>query len=219
MQILDHEKRNKILQAAGELFASRPFHKVLLSDVAATAAVGKGTLYIYFKNKEELYLAVLYDGLERLADHVRQCLDSDETRSPEETLEMVVRDLVDQSFENPHLLELIRSVQVPLEGRVFLDQKRHELTDRIEAVICRGVRIGRFSDPHPGVTARFVPGLIRSVLLDGVAGQDRQVVTEHILRFLFGSLRAEPLSADDEPGGVRLADRLGPLGDPLRVQS
>ena len=72
MQVLDQQKREKILRAAGSLFAARPFHKVRLSDVAAEAAVGKGTVYTYFDSKEELYVAVVYLGFEQLVDRLKR---------------------------------------------------------------------------------------------------------------------------------------------------
>ena len=86
MQKLDEQKRQKILQCAAELFATRPFHKVLLSDVAEVAEVGKGTVYTYFKNKDDLYLSVLFSGFERLVDQLRQRLEADEACSAEEAL-------------------------------------------------------------------------------------------------------------------------------------
>ena len=49
----------KILAAAAQLFATHRFHEARMEDIAALAEVGKGTLYRYFKDKEELYLALL----------------------------------------------------------------------------------------------------------------------------------------------------------------
>ena len=75
MQVLDEQKRLKILTAAAELFAFHPFHKVLLSDVAEAAGVGKGTLYTYFANEDDLYLSVLYSGFAQLIERLGQRLD------------------------------------------------------------------------------------------------------------------------------------------------
>ena len=49
----------KILIAAARLFATHRFHEVRMEDIAAAVCAGKGTLYRYFKDKEELYLALL----------------------------------------------------------------------------------------------------------------------------------------------------------------
>lgn len=51
-------KRRQIVVAARNLFTERDFFSVKMEDVAAKAGVAKGTLYLYFGTKEELFLAV-----------------------------------------------------------------------------------------------------------------------------------------------------------------
>src|SRR5215472_7850945 len=50
---------DKMLDAAGRLFGAHRFHEVRMEDIAAEAEVGKGTIYRYFSDKEELFLALL----------------------------------------------------------------------------------------------------------------------------------------------------------------
>src|SRR5688572_31492436 len=76
MQRLDENKRRHITNAAVRLFAQRPFHEVKLDDVAAAARVGKGTLYLYFKNKHDLYVTLIQDGFAELVDGLREQLAS-----------------------------------------------------------------------------------------------------------------------------------------------
>jgi AcrR family transcriptional regulator len=67
---------NEIVDAALDVFAERGFAATRLEDVAERAGVSKGTLYLYFRNKEDLFKAVIQQGLvpniasaeERLAD-------------------------------------------------------------------------------------------------------------------------------------------------------
>jgi TetR/AcrR family fatty acid metabolism transcriptional regulator len=48
------EKYNKILNSAGEAFARYGFHKATISQIATKAGVADGTLYLYFKNKDDI---------------------------------------------------------------------------------------------------------------------------------------------------------------------
>src|ERR1700761_5292813 len=96
----------KILDAAASLFATQRFHEARMEDIAAAAEVGKGTLYRYFKDKEELYLALL----ERAAVGISARLTS-ETGAAEgihARLEAVVRAIVGYFDDNPHLFDLIQ---------------------------------------------------------------------------------------------------------------
>jgi len=58
--------RQRILRAAEDIFARRDYHEVQMDDVVQACGVGKGTLYRYFPSKQELFLAVMFDGIQRL---------------------------------------------------------------------------------------------------------------------------------------------------------
>lgn len=57
------ERRITIISAAERLFSSRGYDNVTVEDVAREARLAKGTLYLYFKNKEALYVAVVIRGM------------------------------------------------------------------------------------------------------------------------------------------------------------
>lgn len=57
---LKDAKRERLIIAAVKVFAQKGFHATKMQDIADLADVGKGTLYEYFKTKDELFLAV-YD--------------------------------------------------------------------------------------------------------------------------------------------------------------
>ena len=188
MQVMDEQKRLRILTAAAERFASQPFHKVLLSDVAEAAGVGKGTLYIYFESKEDLYLSVLYGGFSGLVERLRNQL-GEAAQGPVENLEMAVREIVHFAYENPHVFDLMRTTS----GREAFSssdwgRKRMELKSLIESIIRQGIQKGEFADAHPELTARFIPGLVRSVMIEDAPIVDQETLTAHIFHFVEAAL-------------------------------
>ena len=188
MQVLDKQKRLKIMAAAAELFAAQPFHKVLLSEVAEAAGVGKGTLYIYFKNKEDLYLSVLYSGFAELIERMQRRLDKNQF-GPTENLESAIREMVQFAYQNPHMFDLMRTGPWrSLMDSVQWDSKRNELRALIESIIRSGIACGEFIDPRPELTARFIPGLVRSVLVESPQSIDARALTEHIIGFVRAGL-------------------------------
>lgn len=58
-------KHIKILEVANRLFAKNGFHETKLEQVAKEADIAKGTLYLYFRSKEDLFLQCLVDGHEK----------------------------------------------------------------------------------------------------------------------------------------------------------
>ena len=56
------QRRNYILDAAEKMFFSRGYDNVSMDDIAGEIGLNKATLYIYFKNKESLFFAVVLRG-------------------------------------------------------------------------------------------------------------------------------------------------------------
>jgi AcrR family transcriptional regulator len=55
----DNAKRRQIVDGARQVFLARGFDAASMADIAREAGVSKGTLYVYFKNKEELFAAIV----------------------------------------------------------------------------------------------------------------------------------------------------------------
>ncbi len=70
------QTREYLLQAAAQVFAERGFHAATLDEVAAAAGFTKGAVYSNFKNKEDLFLALLEDSYAREMTALRATIDS-----------------------------------------------------------------------------------------------------------------------------------------------
>jgi len=56
---VSEERTGQILAAAAEVFARKGFHRARMDDIAQEAGLSKGTLYLYFRNKEAMITALL----------------------------------------------------------------------------------------------------------------------------------------------------------------
>jgi AcrR family transcriptional regulator len=74
-QSVSDRKRNSILDAARTVFSRQGYAGASVDDVATEAGMAKGTLYLYFKSKEELYLAALTRDMSNLAHRARAEMD------------------------------------------------------------------------------------------------------------------------------------------------
>lgn len=59
------DKKGRIVEAAREIFAERPYDRVKVEAIAERAGVGKGTIYEYFVSKEELVAVILEAGFQQ----------------------------------------------------------------------------------------------------------------------------------------------------------
>jgi len=72
------EKRAGILEAAFIEFTGKRFDEVKLDEVASRAGVGKGTLYLYFKNKEDLFIHMALDGVDKMVIRIQEISEVEE---------------------------------------------------------------------------------------------------------------------------------------------
>jgi len=68
-------KRSCILDAARRIFSKKGYAATAVEDVAEEAQIAKGTLYLYFKSKEDLYLAALASDLREMSAEARREMD------------------------------------------------------------------------------------------------------------------------------------------------
>jgi len=83
------DKRRQILDGAVGVFARKGYFNSRVSDIASAAGVADGTIYLYFKNKEDIVVSLFADVLER---HLAKAIEEMATaRTPRERLLAVAR--------------------------------------------------------------------------------------------------------------------------------
>jgi len=160
------EKSERILAAAEKLFARGRFHEVTLDDICHEAGVGKGTVYRYFEDKENLFFQVILSGLDELVASVGQV--SQEESDPSEGLRQVARRIADFYRRRGSLFRLVHREQ--LGGVSHKKKIRHQWrrkTDKIVEItadmIAQGIERGRYGDTFsPKAAARLLIGMLRT---------------------------------------------------------
>ncbi|MEZ4287346.1 MAG: TetR/AcrR family transcriptional regulator [Polyangiales bacterium] len=71
-----NDKRERILNAAIKVFAKNGFYATRVSDIAKAAGVADGTIYLYFKNKDDVLITVFDEGINRLLHILRDAVAS-----------------------------------------------------------------------------------------------------------------------------------------------
>jgi AcrR family transcriptional regulator len=164
------------------LFASEPFHKVRLDDVAAAAGVGKGTLYIYFDSKEDLYFSIIFDGFTEMIDRLKGPL-SDSALPAIKRIRTVVQEMARFAFQHPQMAELMRSAGACKETTEWAE-KRTEFSTLIEQTLRDGVASGELCDEHPELTALYIPNLVRAAMMFGPVGMNEDMLVNHLMATL-----------------------------------
>lgn len=111
------QKRQAILDTAARLFAEHGYADCDMERLAAELKIAKGTLYLYFPGKQDLFFGCVDLGMRQMQAVVREAADS--TSEPFEKLSRGIRAYLSFFEEHPHYVELL--IQ---ERAIFRDRKR-----------------------------------------------------------------------------------------------
>lgn len=113
-------RRADILKVALQRFTTTPYDSLSMADTADGAGVAKGTLYLYFRSKEEMFLAIYTDQLNAWFDE----LDAGLSQVQDTSVGGFLKLLGDALVERPELLRLIAILHTVLEGNVDAEKAR-----------------------------------------------------------------------------------------------
>jgi TetR/AcrR family fatty acid metabolism transcriptional regulator len=166
------DKRDRILKAAIKVFAKKGFYATRVSEIAKAAGVADGTIYLYFKNKDDVLITIFEDGLKQLLEILQRVAESNESFENRVTriIELQLGLLEDQR----DLAEVI-TVNLRQSSRLLKQYAAPlfmQYIDVIAGVIRQGQEAGAFrQDLNPRVVARGLFGALDAILLTWALGE------------------------------------------------
>ena len=164
-QVSQSSKRERIIEAGLKLFANESYQAVTMDRVAEAAGVAKGTLYLYFQSKEDLYLGILTDGMESISRNYQASVD------PQSDVKVRLRRAITLSIEfydqRRDLLRLMMTEEprMPEARNRLREQWRDRWVRFFNSLIEEGVQSGAFRAVDARQATFAILGSIRSVML------------------------------------------------------
>lgn len=166
-----NDKRERILDAAVRVFANNGFYNAKVSEVAAEAGVADGTIYLYFKNKDDLLISAFEDRMEQINERLREELAQVEGAIPRLRRCLEIHLLL--AVEHRELAEFI-TVELRQSSKFikeYHNKKFGEYLGILRGVIAQGQEQGELrGDVDPGFAARAIFGALDEALLALVLG-------------------------------------------------
>ncbi len=190
-----------MLDAAACVFAERGFHAASVEAVSEEAGFSIGAVYSNFKSKEELFLTLYEERIERRRRELRQLVA--EAGGPQAGLGAAAANAVElmEQERDWFLLYfefLLHAARQPAFAERF-QAVRQEGLDELAAGIAEGLTsAGLDSSVEPQELARAIRALSYGFALDGLVGEASDAPLGQALELLFRGLRAE---ADAGRGG------------------
>src|SRR5512134_2309663 len=193
---------SELTAAALELFVERGFAATRLEDIAARAGVSKGTVYLYFDNKEELFKAVVREGIVPAIAQAEQVL-AEHPGPASDILRYFLQGWWQMMGEShlggiPKLL-VAEARNFPEIARFYNDEVIRPGHAVVGKVLQRGMDAGEFrrGDPEALIALVFGPLLLRMIwkhsldCCEAALPAPEQYV-DTVIDFVLRGLRAEP---------------------------
>jgi TetR/AcrR family fatty acid metabolism transcriptional regulator len=159
-------KRERILDAAVKVFAAEGFYNAKVSQIAQAAGVADGTIYLYFKSKDDLLINLFEDRMERVNANLREALAT--ASSSIDRLRRIVKLHLELVEQNRDMAEVI-SVELRQSSkfiREYANPKFAEFLRTIAGAVVEGQRAGELrTNIDPYIFARALFGALDEIAL------------------------------------------------------
>ncbi len=161
MRHKNNEKSRKIIAAATKIFAKNGFYKAKISEIAQEAGIADGTIYIYFKHKDDILIALFEEKMKEVLDNMKKqiSLESD----PFAKIERFAYFHLKLIEDNKDMAEIIQ-VELRQSSKFmknYQNKKFAQYLDLIGDIIQEGKEKGLISeDIIPGIAKRAFFGAL-----------------------------------------------------------
>jgi len=172
--IIDENPRGRLLAAAEARFRRFGYKRTTIEDIATEASTGKGSVYLHFESKQDVYMAVVEQSLDRFIDNAEQVVARPGT-APER-----LRSLVELTAEHYGQDELLHSSlfgETDLVGgdvaRMAAERQRQRIRVVLEDMLTVGKSEGSVrADIDPAPTAAVLFELGWAIVRSGLTAAD-----------------------------------------------
>jgi len=157
----------RIVAAARKLFVASTYADVTTDMIAKAADVTKGGLYHHFPSKEQLYVTMMLEDLER-----KRILFDESVASPgtsRERLSHLTRDFLELPYEERELTRLVRrdvNTFAGEERKLLVRAYQRALPERVESIIADGIRDGELAPGDARILSWSFVALVEVVIGD-----------------------------------------------------
>ncbi len=157
--------------AAKRVFSEKGFNKATMEDIAHEAELSPGTLYLYFKNKEELYASLSLRILQYLLIRVEH-VNNEDVSEPEEKVKALMAAMYDVYEFDPLIIINMFHLQSSETLKNLSDELMNEIKtlsqksiSAIAQIFDEGIQAGKFVDRHAVALADIFWSLFSGVVL------------------------------------------------------
>lgn len=180
------QKYQRIIDAAIKVFSKKGFYNAKVADVAREADVADGTIYLYFKNKDDLLISIFEHSMDYFFQQVGDRLN--EITDPKEKLKKFIELHLTLVQKNQDLTQVLQ-IELRSSNKFMTEYKAEKFFQYlrlVENIIIEGQSQGLFrKDINAQIAKRVVFGAIDELALEWVLNKKQRHTMEDVAQQLF----------------------------------
>lgn len=160
------DKRERILDAAERVFAQHGFFAARVSEIAKEAGVADGTIYLYFKSKDEVLISLFESRMERFNQLLAEAIPA--SARPTEKLLTLIRTYLTLVREQPMVAEVL-TIELRQSSKFMKEASNPRFGDLLRTIaglVAEGQAAGELGDTIPApIAARMIFGILDELAL------------------------------------------------------
>jgi TetR/AcrR family transcriptional regulator, fatty acid metabolism regulator protein len=160
------DKRERILAAAERVFAKRGFFASRVSEIAKDAGVADGTIYLYFKSKDDLLISLFEDRMKQVNAALRTVIAAETTALAQ--LRAFIKTYLQLIHDEPAATEVL-TIELRQSNKFMKEYENAEFADFLRmlgGIVAKGQDAGELDDGvPPHIVARMIFGMLDELAL------------------------------------------------------
>ncbi len=164
---MKEDKSLRILDAAIKVFARKGFYNATIADVAKIAEVAEGTIYLYFKNKDDLLISIFEHSMDLFIQEAARELEG--VQDPKEKIKKFLSLHLKLVQKNPELAQVLQ-IELRQSSKFMKEYEGSKFTDYlnvVRSILEEGQQKGIFrKDLDPRILRRAIFGAVDELALE-----------------------------------------------------
>jgi len=191
-KIVAEFRRSEILAAATKVFGNKGYEATRMEEIAKTAGLAKGTLYLYFNSKDAIYQATVRQALTELSTRIEEQVQRESTYAGK--IAAFIRVRIAFWDEQQSLYRVILSLSREGQHRKRSIALQKESVMYLQSIFAEGARAGEIPEQDFAGAAWAMMDATRGVSERRIYSEGRSTEedTRFLTEFLLGALRIKP---------------------------
>ncbi len=187
MSVQAKNTRQRLIEAAKKVFSEKGFFESHISHIIEEAGTARGTFYIYFESKEEIFKEILKEIVEELKRRIKPI------NVKEDPINQIVRNIervLDFAVEERELSKIILFRSYDTSFSTIVDEFFKEVTEMVKTSLEKGILMGYLKPVNTEIIAQAMVGAVKEIMKNAIekGNIDTYMVAKELVEFALGGL-------------------------------